>query len=119
MRLFAGKLGMVCLLAGVLTLGEFGIQVMSRPAAVVPAQEKPDVPNGTGIWDTEAQMEAEYHRLEEEEEEKRMLLQDKEAELKAGEAGQTEVMELEEALRKVQLQKIVLKSRMDEKSFDK
>lgn len=118
--MFAGKFSIVCLLAGVLTLGEVGIQMLGQSAAEAAEPENPVIVNETDSWDTEEQMEAEYQSLEKEEAEKRALLQKKEAELKAGgEAGQTEIMELEEELRRVQLQKIVLKSRMDEKSFDK
>lgn len=119
MRLFAGKLSMVCLLAGILTLGELGIQRMNRPV-LASEPDRPVAADGAETWDTEAQMEAEYQRLEEKEEETRMLLKEREAELKAGAAaGQSEVMELQEQLRRVQLQKTVLKSRIIEKSFDK
>lgn len=128
--MFAGKLIIVCLLAGVLTLGEFGVQ-MGQPSAVSGEPEKSaavsaeiektsDADCGAGFLDTEAQMEEEYRRLEAKENETRGLLKEKEADLKAGGGtGQTEVMELQEELRRVQLQKIVLKSRIEEKSFDK
>lgn len=117
--MFAGKLSMVCLLAGILTLGELGIQRLDQPV-LASEPDRTAAAGGAETWDTEAQMEAECQKLEEKEEEIRMLLKEKEAELKAGgEAGQTEVMELQEQLRRVQLQKMVLKSRIIEKSFDK
>lgn len=108
---------MVCLLAGVLTLGDVGIQMLGQPAA---EPDDPVIVNETDRWDTEGQMKAEYQDLEREEAEKKALLQKKEAERKAaGKTEQTEMIELKEEIRRVQLQKIVLKSRMNEKSFDK
>lgn len=108
---FAGKISIVCLLAGILTLGEFGIQT-ARPDTEASGRKKADA-EMTGIWDTKTQMEEEYRKLEEEEEEKRTLLETEK------EAGQTEAMELQKELRRIQVQKMVLKSRIHEKYFDK
>lgn len=123
--LFAGKIKLVCLLAGLLTLGEIGMHTATCPqeAVLEAVTEEEDEEAAEEINETDGQidrMKAEYGKLEEEEASIRELLQEKEEELKEGRAvEQTEIMELNEKLRTVQLQKLVMNARIEEKTFDK
>lgn len=122
--LFAGKMKLICFLAGILTLGEVGIHAIAYPQEtreetaaeavqdISALEEESDVQND--------QMAIIYQKLEEEETSIRELLKEKEAELKSGgDVEQTEIMELNEELRSIQLQKMVMNARIEEKSFDK
>lgn len=116
--LFAGKVKLVCLLAGILTLGEIGMHTVPYPQETVleTVTEETD-------GETEEQigkLKDAYQKLEEEEASLRELLQAKEEGLKTGEdVEQAEIMELSERLRTVQLQKMVMNARIEEKTFDK
>lgn len=115
--LFAGKIKLVCLLAGILTLGEIGMRTVTYPQEAVSETVTEDAKETDGQID---RMKEAYKKLEEEESAVRELLQEKEEELKAGrEEDQTELMELHEKLRTVQLQKMVMNARIEEKTFDK
>ena len=109
--LFAGKVKMVCLLMGLLTIGEVGVQSWD---VNVPAETE-SIEEGNIEEEKEASIAKEYERLEAEETRLREELQEKEASLAAeDEAGQIEVMDLNEELRSVQLQKMIWKARMEE-----
>lgn len=123
--LLAGKMRLVCFLAGLLTLGEFGMHAVSYPQETVleSVTEEADKEAAEEIKETEGQiahLKDAYQKLEEEEASIRELLRVKEEELKTGEdVEQTEIMELNEKLRTVQLQKLVMNARIEEKTFDK
>lgn len=117
-RLFTGQWKLVCLLTGVLIFGEVCVPFMEKPEREKAETEETAEERDAVIWNTEEQIKAEYRRLEEEESETRAALREKEAEWKAqGETEQTEIMELEEKLRRLQLQKTVLRARAEEKDY--
>lgn len=126
---FAGKMKLVCLLAGMLTLGEIGVHTVVYPqeTAEDASTEETAAEKALDIAGPEEESDAQndqmmmiYQKLEEEENAIRALLKEKEEELKSGgDVEQTEIMELNEELRSVQLQKMVMDARMEEKSFDK
>lgn len=114
--LFMGKLKMICLLMGLLTIGEIGAQVTAVGEAVPQAeaereeavQEDDSVSEGQN-WTEE------YERLLAEKEELKKQLQEKEAALSPEDVdGQIEVMDLQEAVRAVQLQIISMRADMEE-----
>lgn len=115
--LFAGKLKMVCLLVGLLTISEIGAQTAESGGTVfgAEARQEAQMQEADAIEVDENEMQKEYERLEAEEKELKEQLQEKESALDSkDEAGQVEVMDLQEAVRRVQLQMIVLKARMEE-----
>lgn len=114
--LFAGKLKIVCLLMGLLTIGEVGIQSWNGSAPVMAENtEEISIQDSIKADTKEDFISEEYERLEAEEAKLREKLQEREASLTAeDEAGQIEVMDLNEELRSIQLQKIVWKARMEE-----
>lgn len=110
--MFSRRFYMVCLITGMLALGEVGVQAM--PASDVMNRTDGVQAQADEEIRTEDLFEIEYQNLEEKEADCRERLQEKEAELKdGGDVSQTEIMDLNEELRSIQLQKIVLESRME------
>lgn len=114
--LFAGKLKMICLLMGLLTIGEVGLQSWNGNAPVTAdSTEEISIQDSIEADTKEDFICEEYERLEAEEARLREKLQEREVSLTAeDEAGQIEVMDLNEELRSIQLQKIIWKARMEE-----
>lgn len=93
---------MICVLAAIFVLGEAGVQKMSVLAA-----------ENEVCTASDQQIELEYQSLEEKETVCRERLKEKEAELKAGkDVSQTEIMDLNEELRRIQCQKMILHDEM-------
>lgn len=108
--LYAGRVGAICLLAGMLTFGEAGLQA-GHPQTAENMRE-----TEAGWTDISVtRMRQKYDELKTAEDECRKKLKAKEAELRAGECGQEEVAKLQEEFRGIQLQKTVLYSRLEEK----
>ncbi len=108
--LLSGRFYAICVLTGILALGEVGIQTMS----VLAAEAETINVQSEVCTESDQQLELEYQSLEEKETACRERLQEKEAELKAGGAvSQTEIMDLHEELRTIQCQKMILNSGME------
>lgn len=108
--LLSGRIYAVCVLTGILALGEAGIQTVS----VSDAEGKSVNIQSEVCTELDQQLELEYQNLEEKEAVCRERLQEKEAKLKAGgEVSQTEVMDLQEELRAIRCQKMALDIRME------
>jgi len=117
--LFAGKIKMICLLVGLLTIGEVGIQAAGTQNAPVVVEASQSTEENVDAYETEEKMSEIYEKLQEEEAQLRAQLQKEEEVLTAhDEEGQLRVRDLNEELRRVQLQERVLKARLEE-SFDK
>lgn len=107
---------MICLLVGLLTISTMAVSVLTGDQSVMivnaaSVSEQEASVEGT----TEEAMEQEYERLEAEEAELKEMLREKESALDGEDAeGQIEVMELQEAVRNVQVQKMVLRARMEQ-----
>ena len=119
--LYAGRLGTVCLLMGVLAFGEVGIQAghpqkimckIARPSAKEQTEEAASEQAGSIASE---QMEQKMAQLDEQEQACREKLQEAEAAIRMEEAEHADVMELREELRRIQVEKLVLKSRLEEK----
>lgn len=113
--LFAGKIKIVCLLMGLLTIGEVGLRSWPGICQAAGNIQENSPQETVEEYNKEESINVEYERLEAEEERIRELLQEKEGALEAKDReGQIEVMNLNEELRSIQVQKIVLKARMEE-----
>ena len=111
--LAAGKIRLVCLLAGLLTIGEMGLQATALEAA--PKTKQDVYTENAEESNMESLMKETCEHLAMEEETLEERLAQKEALLEPGdEEGQREAEELKEHIRTLQLQQMVLKARMEE-----
>lgn len=111
--LAAGKIRLVCLLAGLLTIGEMGLQATATEA--VPETKQDVYTEDAEAGSMESLLEETCEHLALEEAALKERLEEKEALLEPGdEEGQRETEELKEHIRTVQLRQMVLEARMEE-----